>query len=383
MKKTKKSWTTIRFDEDEILNAVYQRAHHNNLRPQGHQIPQEERMNKRIWKGLASLAFGLVVLVGLVMMQNNTTTTVDVNQETQEVSQTIMAYIAIDINPSFELGVLDDGSVSTITALNEDAESLDTTSLIGLPSDEVIEAIVLMATEAGFIDTTDATEDYVVVTTVIADETTLLTQEYLMTQLQTRIQENTELQSYHFVELKSDMVTKLEAEGKEVPLGLYVINGTIETEDGTYLSAKEFFSNSDNLEMLQSKLRVTITALSQEQLTIMINAWLRILADQGIDVTAYQTQMETANYDQLLLIHDELKTLYPNLIPSQSGPNESAPQSPNENAQGSSENSPEVKPNEPAQDGSGTELNPNESAPESTGTPSENSKKPSDKGKNS
>lgn len=368
MRNVKKTWNTIQFDEDELLEAIYQKASQDSIRPQRLIISQEENMNKNVWKGLIGIGFALLVVLGLWLNPQTPNKTV-----VEEVKQDVVAYIAVDINPSFELAVLEDGTVSTITALNEDAETLDTTDLIGLPSEDVIEEIVLMATEAGFIDTLDAQDDYVVLTTVIADETSTLTYDYLMTRLQTRIQDNTELQNYYFVELKSDMVERLEAEGQNVPLGLYIINGTIETEDGTILSAKEFFSNPDNVTQLQSQVHVNITQVSQEQLTYMITAWLSQLSEQGIDVSSYQTQLESATYEALVQLHDDLKDLYPDLA-TMGSKNESAPQGPSENA-------PETKQSQPAQDGTPSSVEPSQSAPETTGTPSDNSKKPSDKGK--
>ena len=75
------------------------------------------------------------------------------------------AYVVLDINPSVEILTDEDGLVTQVNALNEDAELLLVdTDFVGKTVEETVEAIVTLALDMGFLDF--SAENAIVVTTV-------------------------------------------------------------------------------------------------------------------------------------------------------------------------------------------------------------------------
>jgi len=103
------------------------------------------------------------------------------------------AYVVLDINPSVEILTDEDGLVSQVNALNDDAEAmLIDTNYVGKTVEETVEAIIALATEMGYIDF-DA-ENAIIVTAVgSTDEDT----EKLENKIRDRIREYTDKQQIH------------------------------------------------------------------------------------------------------------------------------------------------------------------------------------------
>ncbi len=325
MKKNKQRQNSIFFNEDKTLEAIYLRAQKDGLPFKTQK--RENFMNKTWLKGLATiLVAASAVLVFTFLNSPSDEGIIDVIQE-----KTVIAYVSIDINPSFEISVYDDNTVESIASLNDDALTIDVSDLIGMDVDLAIEAIVSRATEAGFIDTTDIIDDYVLVTTVVNEECTSDCEEALELKIQDRIQTSETLNSVYVVELKSDMQTKFEADEKNVPVGLYVINGEILQEDGTYLSVKEVFSNEDKLTELTHTYQINISDISADQLTIKIQSMIDELALQDIDVSAYEATLVEADIDTLHALHDQILDEYGDLLSNYQSPNPN-PGTPSDNA---------------------------------------------------
>jgi hypothetical protein len=213
----------------------------------------------------------------------------------------VFASISVDINPSFELLVDYENTIIEVIALNEDAQSMDTSSLVGMSAESAVSSLINLATEAGFILTDDEVEDYVLVTTVIldeaesiADEEEIVLQEDLETLIEDDVEENIVDTKVYL--LKSDRQEKFLADEKEIPVGLYIINGMIEQEDGSIVSVKDFMANSDNVAAIENR-------INQEdaQYTQMIERYLAELIELGVDVGVYQEQF-AAGTDLDLLV---------------------------------------------------------------------------------
>ncbi|MFK5884146.1 MAG: hypothetical protein QM489_07410 [Candidatus Izemoplasma sp.] len=100
------------------------------------------------------LAFGalLVLSVGLAACS-----------DTESVSASEL-YVSIDINPSIEFIVDEDGLVESYRLLNDDAQLLCVdVNFVGMTIDDATELFVSMATEAGFIDV-DSEDNAVLIT---------------------------------------------------------------------------------------------------------------------------------------------------------------------------------------------------------------------------
>ena len=356
MNQFKKNISKNAFDEDTMLAHVYKQADKAGLRSKWAKSPKEPVMKKRIF-WLASLSVTLILAITIFNQGN---------WFKEDESKIVSAIIAVDINPSFELSVNNATIVIKIEALNEDASALDTSSLIGLPAATVIDEIVKLATTAGFIDSTDLLDDYVVVSTVLMDQDNLRLEEKLQTQLQDRIQLSDTLQCVNLVEIKASQIQKMEADGKDIPLGLYVLNGMVNTPDGTILSAKEFFSNPDNRLAIQDK--VKINDVAELKIRDRIEVALQLLKTDGVDITALQTRLENASLQDMLQIQSEVRTQ----LKGQDKPNDNGNGSDNGNQ---TQSNPETSPNTnaPTNDNG---LNPDNSQTPQSGIDSDNGNNP-------
>jgi hypothetical protein len=247
------------------------------------------------------LAFVMTAIVALALtlgLQLNTPNT-----------PVAFAVISVDINPSFELTAAKDGTVLEIKAVNDDAQTIDTTDLIGLVVEEAIEQLIVRATDAGFINAEDDTDDYVIVTTVLLDETDPDAeddQNDLEDRITDELENSDDIEDTTIVSLiKATQREKFEAEGKKVPLGLYIINGMIEV-DGEMISVSDFVSNANNLEKLERKATKLIN--KQNRFIEKIEGFLAILAENGIDITAYEARLATEGED-LEALKDEVEAL--------------------------------------------------------------------------
>jgi len=294
MNNFKKSFNENSFNEDKILSMLYKRAEKDGLRSQWAKDPKESKMKKTI---IGVIGLVTVLVLGLVLT----------NQFPLMNDNVVMASISVDINPSFELDVNKNGIVLSIDALNEDAQSLDTSDLIGLDSAKVIERIIQLATEAGFIDPFDLEDDYVVVTTVMSNEGNDNLLDTLNLQLQERIQNSSILQGVNVIEIKADIAQKMEAEGKNVPVGLYILHGMVTNPDGTILSAKEFFSKQGNLDALKLQNNVRVHTVSEQKIRERIELALNKMEGNGIDSTELRTRLQNASLEDMLRIQSEVQ----------------------------------------------------------------------------
>ena len=289
MNKIKKSIEMNAFNEDDFLSRITMQADREGLtskRPQG-----ESSMKKVL--GLFALSFALVMALWFGL---NEFSPVDKNL--------ITTIVAIDINPSFEVSVNELQNVVKIDAINGDAETIVFDDLIGMKVEDAVEIIIQRAGEAGFIIIDDLVEDYVVITTISLkdrDED----HEAIQERIQDKVKDSEYLQSLNIVSIKATQREKFEAEGKDIPVGLYVINGYVLQEDGTFMKAGEFFSNPENKEAVKN--RVEITEERLEKLRERIEKALGKLENKGVDATDYRLRLENAGYDDMLQIQAQIK----------------------------------------------------------------------------
>lgn len=247
------------------------------------------------------LAFALVAVTALALTLGF--------QLKKPVAPIAYAVVSVDINPSFELTTAKDGTVLEIEAINDDAKSLDTSDLIGTAVEKAVEEIILSATAAGFIQADDTTDDYVIVSTVVLDENDPeadTEQDDLDDRITEALEDSDDIEDTTVVTLiKATLREKFEADEKEIPLGLYIINGMIEV-DGEMVSVKEFVSNSDNLEKLEKKAERLI--YKQTRFTEIINRYIAILTENSVDTTAYAARL-SAEGEDLEALKDELEAL--------------------------------------------------------------------------
>jgi hypothetical protein len=204
------------------------------------------------------------------------------------------ATVRVEINPAFDVIVDQDDLVVNIIKLNDDALGFDSEPWIGKPVEEVINALIAYAIEAGFIDE-DALESDVVSVTVVTDEDdddeTKEAIDNLGQRLRDRLRNQEEATKVDIIFIKATLRELFEAASKEVPLGLYVIQGKVLQEDGTLIPMREFIAqHPEQAERLNKRLaRFEKRALERQ---------LERLRDRGEDTSELEDEFDELDEDK-------------------------------------------------------------------------------------
>src|SRR5690554_1789407 len=178
-----------------------------------------------------------------------------------------IAYFQLEINPQFEIAVDEDGYVLQIKALNEDAETFELEIYMDKKVEEVVEQLIALATEKGYINADDDVDDFVTISSILIDEENeedIENIESIGYKIRSRIEASSEVDPRtNVVYVKATIAEKMEAEGKEVPLGMYVIHGRVDV-DGEMVPVNEFVQNENALKKM-NKAGVIITKRTQDQ----------------------------------------------------------------------------------------------------------------------
>lgn len=118
------------------------------------QKEQRSGMMKK-FRTVAAVAAALLIMVSAGVFMNQ---------------DEVVSYVMVDINPSVQLEVDSNELVIGYSALNDDATTLELDYVIGLSIEEAVEYIATQAEEAGFLDTEDLTDDFVLITTVSEED---------------------------------------------------------------------------------------------------------------------------------------------------------------------------------------------------------------------
>lgn len=251
-------------------------------------------MRKHVW---LSVGFAAVLILGLAIGLNQRPVADNATLQSEE-SQDLLVYaqVSVDINPSFTLYLNKPGKVVEIVAINDDAKTLKIDDLTGKPAEWVIEQLIQRATAAGFIDINDGDEDFVLLSTVVLDEDdpeAEENQDSLGQKIQAAVLASETIEgSIKVAVIKATLREKFEAEGKDIPLGLYIINGMIESPAGTWIKVSEFVSNKDNVDKLEKRAEITV-----RNQTKFIQHMLDELKAAGVDVTTFETMLASPTRD--------------------------------------------------------------------------------------
>lgn len=258
MNKLKSSIQDHAFNETELLGRIRLQSSQ-----QGRKV---FFMRRQVWIPVGvAVAIVLILLLSLPALlpylQQDAADDISIQHASEKAveHQQAFAMVSVDINPSFEIYTDEAGLVMEIDPVNKDAKSLDTSALIGLPADQAVAGIIDLATKAGYIDAADDVDDYIVVSSVVLDDSdknAVKKQEKLNAMLEKGLGDNKNLGEHVKVAIiKASQREMFEADGKDIPLGLYIINGMIES-NGSWIKVSEFVSNADNLHKLANRAKI-------------------------------------------------------------------------------------------------------------------------------
>ena len=203
---------------------------------QNYRKKRDYSMKKKLLLSIPALAIVFMLIVF------NTGDVVNIDNP-ELISTTI---ITVDINPSFKIYADADNNVLNVESMNEDAKTIKSDDLVGMSVINAVELIVGRSELAGFIDTEDLEEDFVLITTIDADETDSVNNtQMLMTQLQTKAQTSENLAKVNVAMTQANMEQLKTAEQKNISVGLSATNN----ENST--TVKEFFANQENIELFE------------------------------------------------------------------------------------------------------------------------------------
>ena len=341
MKKSPVRNTLKPFDEDNMLQQIYARAETQGLRSRWAKQPKESPMKKN---SLWFAGFALMAVLALVLFN-------PFGSLNKDNSKTVAAIVSVDINPSFELSVNPAGLVIKIDALNADAESLDTSNLIGLPVEEAVDKIVALAEDAGFIDITDLEDDYVLVSTVVMQGAAAQLGDTLQTRIQDRIRLSEPLQCVYLVQLKATLHELTQDRDRDVPIAQNDNNETIQNQNGEMLSVKEFFSEEANRNAIKNRAR--INEVTPGKIRERVETALNQLEEEGVDTSEIRTRLENAGEEDMLQIQTEVQ----NQVQQQGNPdndNGNQPDQGNDDQSGQPDGSGSETSGSPSDAGSGS-----------------------------
>lgn len=276
MSQLKEGYKNKVYSEDKMLRSMQKELDHKHRR-------------NKFYVAIAAFAVALLLFVG----------TSEIKQT--PLVQSVYAKVSVDINPSIELtvGLDDQGNeiVIDVYSYNADAEGMDLESLKGKTVDEAIDMFIKMAEDLGFIVTDDAQLDYVVIATNVAGDgdASLQLGEELSTQLQERLKEA--LSVVYFV--ASDEEAK-DARDQNQSMGITILNGLLQTKDGTPLlnenseplTVKEFVLSSSNLTALTE--RAIVVSEQDQHMTNLIARFLEEMYKYEGDLNNYTEELNNA-----------------------------------------------------------------------------------------
>lgn len=284
------------YNEEKMLWHIMAQARSLGIKP----VVKKTFVLPKFFKfGLATVLIAVFALLGITQLGDFEQILPDGNA--------ITVIYALDINPSFELAVNKLDKVITISAINEDAKTIIIDDLLGKQAPEVIETLIKRSEAAGFIDSTDLVDDYVLVTTIPKTEDNQAQAIGFENKIKDVIKTSAYLQGLNVAVIKSDLITLKTAQDKKIPIGLYVINGMVAQPDGTFLSAKEFFSDPTNRETFQTK--GDIKDVKENQVKTHILEALAKLDAIGVDTRDIKNRLITATDKEVVKIQVEVRKL--------------------------------------------------------------------------
>lgn len=274
-----------------IKHALNETDLFNRIRTENQRIQRKIKMRRNAWISLGVAAAMVMVVVSSLniltpsVVPTATGTTAVTNGSAPittssapaKLTNENLAYamVSIDINPSFELYTDENGIVTEVVAVNDDAKtyfSVDNDSLTGMKIGQAVKKIIVWAKANNYFKPDDGEDNFALVTVVNLKESkqTPSVEENSANSNSIGHQIKQELEKQDVVDallsgditkieiIKATLQEKHEADKNGIPLGLYVINGMIDSdfniENGDQLiPLSQFVKDKKNLEKMSER----------------------------------------------------------------------------------------------------------------------------------
>ena len=169
----------------------------------------------------------------------------------------------------------------------------------------VVEALILRAQEAGYL--TDS--DYVLVTTAPAESDDEDDANDLYELLLKTLEQEGVSDDVNVALIKATLQQLMAAQEKDIPLGLFVVNGLV-NNNGVIMSVSDFLKSSGNLELLQTI--SNIVKKNTLNTRSLLERFLDRLERAGVDVVSLRARAATEG-ENLAVLKAEVLALWNSL----------------------------------------------------------------------
>jgi hypothetical protein len=205
----------------------------------------------------------------------------------------IAGVVTVDLNPSLRIELSKDYTVLDVSGVNAEAQSLDLTSLKGLPIQEALMEIVRLTIEAGYLDPLALTSDYILITTVSYDgndQTFNLDLKELLSKIQT---ESPSLDGFNLAFMRAQKQDLEDADDSDLPLWLYLLSkNNPDVISSPTSTVQNYFEDEDLKTEFENEYGDVLEddhEIDSEDLEEALDE----LEEHGIDVSDYRRRLAT------------------------------------------------------------------------------------------
>ena len=209
----------------------------------------------------------------------------------------VAGVVTVDLNPSLRIELSKDYTVLDVSGMNAEAQSLDLTSLKGLPIQEALMEIVRLTIEAGYLDPLALTSDYILITTVSYDgndQTFDLDLKELLSKIQT---ESPSLDGFNLAFMRAQKQDLEDADDSDLPLWLYLLSrNNPDVVSSPTSTVQSYFEDEDLKTEFENEYGDVLEddhGIDVEDLEEALDE----LEEHGIDVSDYRRRLATSGVD--------------------------------------------------------------------------------------
>lgn len=209
----------------------------------------------------------------------------------------IAGVVTVDLNPSLRIELSKDYTVLDVRSVNAEAQSLDLSTLKGLPIQEALMEIIRLTIEAGYLDPLALTSDYILITTVSYDgndQTFNLDLKELLSKIQT---ESPSLNGFNLAFMHAQKQDLEDADDSDLPLWLYLLSRNNPDVISSPASTVQNYFEDEDLKTEFENEYGDVLENDHEIDSEDLEEALDELEEHGIDVSDYRRRLATTGVD--------------------------------------------------------------------------------------